>query len=466
MKARTYAVAVAILSSVFALAQDAPPHHHGEPAQQQQTQPAAKPQPEMQGMPDMDHSQMEHSQMDHSQMDHSTMSHMHHEESIEFSPGSGTAWAPQSSPENMWMTSWRGWQLMAHTNVIVGFNHQGGPRGVGKAQSQNWLMLMQHRKLGSGTIEFREMFSAEPLTTPHPGFPELFQTGETYHGQPLVDHQHPHDLFMELSARYVVPLTEKLQLSLYGAPAGEPALGPVAFMHRPSASETPDAPISHHVQDSAHISYGVITTGLIYDRLKIEGSAFNGREPDESRYNFDFGSLDSFSGRVQYAPTRDWALQYSYGHLRHPEALEPGNINRQTASVMYNRAIANGNWATSLIWGRNFKTDLNTVQNSYLLESTVNFAMKNYLFTRLELVDKDELFPFGGGPTGQDSFRIGEYTFGGVRDLVQNSAGNFGVGAQVTFYSKPSVLNPYYGNHPVSYELFIRYRAPKMKMKM
>lgn len=355
---------------------------------------------------------------------------------------------------------------MAHTNVIVGFNHQGGPRGVGKAQSQNWLMLMQHRKLGSGTIEFREMFSAEPLTTPHPGFPELFQTGETYHGQPLVDHQHPHDLFMELSARYVVPLTEKLQLSLYGAPAGEPALGPVAFMHRPSASETPDAPISHHVQDSAHISYGVITTGLIYDRLKIEGSAFNGREPDESRYNFDFGSLDSFSGRVQYAPTRDWALQYSYGHLRHPEALEPGNINRQTASVMYNRAIANGNWATSLIWGRNFKTDLNTVQNSYLLESTVNFAMKNYLFTRLELVDKDELFPFGGGPTGQDSFRIGEYTFGGVRDLVQNSAGNFGVGAQVTFYSKPSVLNPYYGNHPVSYELFIRYRAPKMKMKM
>jgi len=466
MKARTYAVAVAILSSVFALAQDAPPHHHGEPAQQQQTQPAAKPQPEMQGMPDMDHSQMEHSQMDHSQMDHSTMSHMHHEESIEFSPGSGTAWAPQSSPENMWMTSWRGWQLMAHTNVIVGFNHQGGPRGVGKAQSQNWLMLMQHRKLGSGTIEFREMFSAEPLTTPHPGFPELFQTGETYHGQPLVDHQHPHDLFMELSARYVVPLTEKLQLSLYGAPAGEPALGPVAFMHRPSASETPDAPISHHVQDSAHISYGVITTGLIYDRLKIEGSAFNGREPDESRYNFDFGSLDSFSGRVQYAPTRDWALQYSYGHLRHPEALEPGNINRQTASVMYNRAIADGNWATSLIWGRNFKTDLNTVQNSYLLESTVNFAMKNYLFTRLELVDKDELFPFGGGPTGQDSFRIGEYTFGGVRDLVQNSAGNFGVGAQVTFYSKPSVLNPYYGNHPVSYELFIRYRAPKMKMKM
>jgi hypothetical protein len=454
MKVRPYFLAAVLLLSFATLAQEAPAHQHDSSPQNPKPTPT-----EQESMPDMDHSKMDHSQMDH--MQHGAM---HHDESVEFSPGSGTAWAPQSSPENMWMTSWRGWHLMAHTNIIVGFNHQGGPRGAGKAQSQNWLMLMQHHSLGSGAIEFRQMLSAEPLTTPHPGFPELFQTGETYHGQPLVDHQHPHDLFMEISARYVVPIAGKWQWSLYGAPAGEPALGPVAFMHRPSASEIPDAPLSHHVQDSTHIAYGVITTGLIYDRFKVEGSAFNGREPDERRYNFDFAALDSFSGRVQFAPTRNWALQYSYGHLRHSEALEEGNINRQTASVMYNREFANGNWATSLVWGRNLKADINRIQNSYLLESTLNFAAKNYVFTRMELVDKDELFPLGGGPAGQENFRIGEYTFGGVRDLVQNSIGNFGVGAEVVFYSKPAVLNPFYGNHPIGFQLFVRFRPPKMKM--
>jgi hypothetical protein len=446
-------------------AQDVPTHQHETPAQN--PKPAPTGQDSMPDMLGMDHSQMDRSQMDHSQMDHSQMSHMHHDESVEFSPGSGTAWSPQSSPENMWMTSWRNWQLMAHTNVILDFNHQGGPRGAGKLQSENWLMFMEHRSFGrKGALEFREMLSAEPLTTPHPGFPELFQTGETYHGLPLVDHQHPHDLFMEMSARYVVPLAGKLQWSLYVAPAGEPSLGPVAFMHRPSASEIPDAPISHHVQDSTHISYGVITTGLIYDRFKIEGTVFNGREPDERRYDFDFGALDSFSGRLQFAPSENWAMQYSYGHLRHPEALEHGNINRQSASVMYNRAISDGNWATSLIWGRNRKTNINTIQNSYLLESTLNFATKNYVFTRMELVDKDELFPLGGAPAGQENFRIGEYTFGAVRDVVQNSIGNFGVGAELIFYSKPSPLDAVYGKNPVGFEIFVRFRAPKMKMKM
>lgn len=401
----------------------------------------------MPDMPDMDHRH-----------------HGHDEASLEFSPGSGTAWAPRSSPGNMWMTSWRGWQLMAHGNLVLDFNHQGGPRGAGKLQSSNWLMLMEHHSAGRGTLEFREMLSAEALTTPHPGFPLLFQTGETYHGVALVDHQHPHDLFMEMSAHYATPIAGKLQGSIYAAPVGEPALGPVAFMHRASAMESPDAPISHHVQDSTHISYGVLTAGLIYDRVKVEGSIFNGREPDERRYDFDFAPMDSFSGRVQFAPTKDWSMQYSYGHLRHPEALEDTNVNRQTASVMYNRELDAGNWATSLIWGRNRKTTGQEIANSYALESNLNFRTKDYVYTRMELVDKDELFPLGGGPAGVPNFRIGEFSFGGVRDVVQSSKGLVGLGAQVTFYAKPSVLDAYYGQHPVSFEIFVRVRPPKMKM--
>ncbi len=374
--------------------------------------------------------------------------------------GSGTSWLPASTPAYMWMTERSGWTLMAHGAIFLGFNHQGGPRGAGKLESQNWLMFMEQRRLGAATLEFRQMLSAEPLTTPHPGFPQLFQTGETYRGRALVDHQHPHDVFSELAAQLRVPLAERVSWFVYGGLAGEPALGPVAFPHRFSASEIPAAPLGHHLQDSTHISFGVLTSGLVLGPVKLEGSAFNGREPDEVRYNFDFAPLDSWSARATVAPTKNWTLQYSFGHLVKPEVLEDTNIDRQVASVTYNRPFAEGNWVTSLIWGSNHKIAERTRQNSYLLESSVNFARRNCAFTRLELVDKDELFPHGNPLDA--SYRIGAYTLGGVRDLVQNRYGQLGLGAAMTFYSKPSVLDSVYGKNPVSFQLFLRFRPPLM----
>src|SRR4051812_27546266 len=374
---------------------------------------------------------------------------------------SGTSWLPLSSPQYMWMAAHKGWTFMFHGELMLGYDHQGGPRGTGKAFSNNWLMLMQRHQLGRGTVEFREMLSAEPLTTPHPGLPTLFQTGETYKGKPLVDFQHPHDVFNELAVKYTYPLSERASWYFYGAAAGEPALGPVAFMHRPSAMQNPAPPLGHHLQDSTHVSFGVVTTGFTFGSVKFEGSAFNGREPDEARYNFDFGALDSYSGRITVAPTRNWTVQYSLGHLVQPEALEPGNLNRQTASITYNRPFMRGYWASSVIWGRNHKQHDDAIGNSYLYESTLNFASKNYLFTRLELVDKDELAL--DTPLDHASFRIGSYTFGGVRDLVQNKVGQVGLGASVTFYSKPAALDPVYGNNPVSFSIFLRLRPGRMQ---
>lgn len=408
----------------------------------------------------------EHAGHDMSQMDMQKMDMGHEDanpvESLELGFTSGTSWQSQSAPEHMWMRKWHDWQLMAHGQLFLTFNHQGGPRGAGKAESSNWLMFMEERKIGRGTLQLRQMLSAEPLTAPHPGFPELFQTGETYHGLPLVDHQHPHDVFGEIAAKYVLPLGKDFTWTLYGGPAAEPALGPTAFLHRNSAAEIPEAPLGHHLQDSTHISFGVVTTGLTYKMVKVEGSVFNGREPDERRYNFDFGSMDSYSGRISFSPNKNWTAQYSAGRLIHPEALEPGDLVRQTASVNYARTIREGSWDTTLAWGRNHKIIPQTDQNSYLLESSLNFAKKNYAFTRVELVDKDELFPEGGGPAGFDSFRIGAYTFGGVRDLVQNEHWQVGLGADFSVYSKPSVLNAYYGEHPVGFRVFLRIRPGEM----
>jgi hypothetical protein len=372
---------------------------------------------------------------------------------------SGTGWQPANTPEHSWMKSLRSWDLMAHGVVFVDYNQQGGPRGEGKAESVNWFMLMEQHKLGTGSMLFREMFSAESLTSPHPGFPELFQTGETYHGAPLVDHQHPHNVFSELAMDYSIPvglsIKEKVSWLFYGAAVGEPALGPVAYMHRASASELPEAPLSHHLQDSTHISFGVLTTGMVVDRFKIEGSAFNAREPDEKRYTIQFAPLDSWSARLSVAPSRNWTAQYSYGRVEHPEALEPGSQRRQEASVEYVRPFKQGSWATSAIWGRVHKEADNHNLNSYLLETTANFKTSNYAFSRLELVDKDELFP--SDPL-LPSYRIGEYTFGGARDLIQKPLWQLALGADLTFYSKPATLDAFYGANPISFQIFLRMR--------
>src|SRR6202166_2466515 len=257
--------------------------------------------------------------------------------------GSGTAWQPASVRGYEWMWMRGGCELMAHGVIFVDYNQQGGPRGGGaKAESVNWGMLMEQHTLGKGTILFQQMFSAESLTSPHPGFPELFQTGGAFHGEPLVDHHHPHNVFATLAMLYTVPLTEKLSWEFYGGPAAEPALGPVTYLHRASASELPLAPLGHHLQDSTHTSFGVITTGFVIDRVKLEASAFNGREPNEQRWSIQLGALDSWSGRAFVAPTRNWTAQYSIGRLEHPEALEAGSQWRQTASVEYNRTLAAG----------------------------------------------------------------------------------------------------------------------------
>lgn len=377
---------------------------------------------------------------------------------------SGTSWEPPSTPHAAWMWQWGSWNLMAHGVVFLTYNQQGGPRGAGKLESVNWVMFDEQRQLGRGSLEFRQMLSAEALTAPHGGFRQLFQTGETYHGHPLVDMQHPHDLFGELSVNYNLPLTEHTSLLFYGAPAGEPALGPAAYVHRTSAAELPAAPLGHHLQDSTHISYGVLTSGLTIHSFRIEGSLFNGREPDENRATLDFAPLHSWSARASFNPGRNWSMQYSYGHLQHPEATELTDIDRQTASISYNRPLERGNWATSVVWGRNHKLLENTRQNSYGLESTLNFLDRNYAYSRLELVDKDELFardpqnaPFPGFTA-----RIGAYTFGGVRDLVQNEKLQVGLGADVTLYSKPPILDDRYGENPLSFRVFLRFRPGKM----
>src|SRR5439155_26254879 len=238
--------------------------------------------------------------------------------------GSGTSWLPDSSPMYGKMFMFGNDMLMLHGAIFPRYTYVSTQRGDDRIDAPNWIMGMYLHPLGdSAQLGGRLMMSLDPLTEGGRGYPLLFQSGESWHDQPLHDRQHPHDLFDELSISYSQKFEDSLSAYLYFGYPGEPALGPPTFMHRPSAMDDPDAPLGHHWQDSSHVTFGVATGGLVWRTVKIEGSVFTGREPDEDRYDFDQPRFDSFSGRISWNPTKNLALQVSHGYVKSPEALEP-----------------------------------------------------------------------------------------------------------------------------------------------
>jgi hypothetical protein len=302
--------------------------------------------------------------------------------------GSGTAWLPDTSPMRAFHARLASWDVMVHANVFVGYDHQGSDAGDGQVVSQNWLMAMAAHSLAGGVFEARAMLSLEPVTVGEDGYPLLLQTGETSDGAPLVDRQHPHDLFMELAARYARELNDDLAFEVYTALAGEPAVGPVAYPHRPSAMADPFAPISHHWLDSTHISFGVLTAGVFTRTAKLEASWFNGREPDEGRLDFDLRTPDSYATRLSVNPSREWSLQGSYAYLDSPEGLEPEvAIHRVTASATNTVRVGQGHWSSTAAFGHNHPTS-ERMTTAFLVETAIEHPPYGLTFARAEYVQK------------------------------------------------------------------------------
>lgn len=377
---------------------------------------------------------------------------------------SGTDAEPISTPAPMLMTKKDGWMLMFHANLFVLDQQQSSPRGRDKFFSTNWFMPMAQRKLGPGIFTSRVMLSLEPATVTDERYPLLFQEGETAFGVPIADGQHPHDFIMEVAALYDLKLGERSLLSFYFAPVGDPAIGPTAYAHRASALEDPVAPLGHHQEDSTHISDDVVTMGLTYRIVRLEASGFHGREPDEFRWDIDQGKIDSWSTRLTIEPGKNWSAQYSYARIKSVEALFPSeDQERMTASIMYNRPFHEGNWASTILWGRTHAIGDNSIFNSYLWESTVRFQAKNYAWTRIENAQRSNGLIVGENllPPGFQEEPIGHvqaYTLGYDRDveLVPHLAS--AIGAQLTTYGAPNILKPIYGARPSGIAIFVRLR--------
>jgi hypothetical protein len=368
---------------------------------------------------------------------------------------SGTAWQPEAA-RHEGVHRMRGpWMLMFHGFADGVYDNQGGPRGDQKAFSNNMGMVMAQRSLGAGSLGLRAMISLEPATIGKEGYPLLLQTGETADGvTQLIDRQHPHDLFMELAGTYSISSGNR-SLFAYGGLPGEPALGPPAFMHRFSGINIPVAPITHHWLDSTHITYGVLTGGAVVDRVKVEASAFRGREPDENRWDIESPKLDSHSFRLSVNPTDRWALQMSYGRIHSPEQLEPEvNQDRVTASAMYDGTWGDtGRWEGTLAWGQNRNRPGHTL-NAFTAEGAFQSGERHTVFVRAERVEKDELFLAPDSRAGQ-VFEVGELTGGYRYDFIRGGHTVVGIGAAGTLSFVPSELHGDYGDTPASVLLFL-----------
>lgn len=364
---------------------------------------------------------------------------------------SGTSWQPDNATHAAIHGMADDWMLMAHVMLFGVYDTQSGPRGDDKAFVEGMLMGAARRDLGDGdTINVRAALSPDPLMGPG-GYPLLLASGETANGvTPLIDRQHPHDLFMELAGSYTHRLGGENSTFLYAGDPGEPALGLVAFMHRASAVDIPEAPITHHWLDSTHITFGVVTAGFVHEDWKLEVSQFTGREPDQNRYDFDPIRLDSTSARVSWNPDAQWSLQASWGHLNSPEQLSPQiNENRTTASATYVAPFAGGaSLAATLAWGLKQESD-GTDLNGVLLEGEYRTDPWT-IFVRTEWEQNNELDALAR------RMSVGEITLGVIHDWPVGEHWKAGLGALYAFDFVPSAIVPSYGGDPHGFVSFIR----------
>ncbi len=370
-----------------------------------------------------------------------------------FSEGSGTARLPANDGPMPGIHLMSGsWMLMAHGSVSTQYTDHSGPRGDDKFYATSMAMLSASRETDWGRVQFKSMFSLEPAMDAS-GYPNLFATGETAGGQPLIDRQHPHDLFMELAARIDVNIADNTRLFLYGGPVGEPAIGPSAFMHRGSAKYNPEPPITHHWFDSTHITYGVATVGLATRRFQLEGSVFTGREPDERRWNIEKPRFDSWSLRGTFNPSPQWAIQASYAEIKEPEFLtHPGEDERRfTASAHY----ASGKGLSAMLAFSAKKGVPGETRTAWLGEANWDLDEHNTLFTRIENVANNELFPDHEDPLHEVTFRVSKFQLGYAR-RVPLGPFELALGGSASAYAKPAALDAAYGKSPWGYTLFAK----------
>lgn len=356
------------------------------------------------------------------------------------------------------------WQVHSHAVLTFTNSRQEGPRGDEKAFVQGMATVMARRALGErDTLDLEAMLSPDPFMGKS-GYPLLLQAGETADGVThLVDRQHPHDLFMALTARLTHRFDNEASAFVEAGYPGEFAFGPTAFMHRPSGENFPTAPLTHHWLDSGHITWGVVTAGFSNGPFSLEASQFTGREPDENRFDFEPARLDSTSIRLTWQVTPDLSAQASWAHQVSPESLEPDeNQTKQSLSLEYARDFDGlGGWRSTIAWASRQSEDSyghthgsDKPADGWLFENTWLINSQWMVLARYERVYSDELAP--------EAYWVAKTELGGVRTFRINDKASLGLGLVQQFNDVPAGLKPSYGGSPTGTVAFVTLKLGTM----
>jgi hypothetical protein len=350
---------------------------------------------------------------------------------------------------------------MIHGSVFGQFIQDFGPRGNYQLGSVNWVMADAFRSFGTAVFHARLMMSAEYFTLTRAGYPQLLQVSQPYRGGTVTDRMHPHELFGEVAVTYDRSIASTWRWSVYLAPVGEPALGPVAYLHRPSAVNNPTGPLGHHAQDVTHKSFGVATVGIFNPNVQLEASIFNGAHPDEVRTNFDYAGarLNSFAARLTVNPNDRWSVAGSAGYIA------PGTGDHRHVALHrleFSALHVSGGWATSFIWGANVPTDTRRVLHTALVEANVDLDPRNAVFGRAEYVTRtaDELSLVG---SVSEDVPVGSLLLGYARRVGEFRGVGAWLGGRGDVDFVPEQLRLFYGSRtPLGFNVYLQFRPPLM----
>jgi len=363
--------------------------------------------------------------------------------------GSGTAWLPAAVPISGYHVRPGRWSLMAHGSVFLQFVYDFGTRRDYQLGSVNWAMAGAAHPLAGGTVGVRAMLSAEPLTVTERGYPQLLQVAQPYQQVTLTDRMHPHELVSEAAVIYDHDIGAGIAGSLYLAAVGEPALGPVSYRHRPSATHDPAAPLGHHSQDFTHTSFGVATAGVYTRRVRIEGSVFNGAHPDDVRTNFDFAGarLNSYAARLTVNPDPRWSVAAWGGYLAASGGTHAHGALHRVGLALLRSAPSGvgGTWSTALIWGADVPSETRRALHSILLESSLEPGSNDAVLGRVEYVQRTaaDLALIGSVRPELD---LGALSLGYARRLLSGYGLDAWLGLRGTMNLVPEDLHLFYGS--------------------
>jgi hypothetical protein len=348
-------------------------------------------------------------------------------------------------------------RVQLHGNAFSAFVDQNTLRGGSELQTTAWLMTSYTHPFNAGEWGARVMLTLDPLTLGDCGYARLAlgQLGQC-DDRPFDDRVAAHPLLMDVSLHGALRL-QQATLSLRAGLVGEPALGPVSYMHRPSAQFDPALPLTSFDLNPAHIASGFATMGIARGRLTLELSAFNNDHGDDDPYDLDTGAFDSFAARAGVRLGAASMLRVSAGQLDSVQGGAhaahggiAGDTRVVTVSLEGDNRVRGIPVTTTFAWGRQHAGGIGT--NAFLAEALVQRGPHAVTLRAEshESIDQDAtvvILPDGSHSHSFTNHVVATHEIGAAWSMrvirLMSVQGRVGVRGGVTFF--PERRHGYYG---------------------